>query len=114
LSWFSPRLAHGRPVHFAAPFPASEPLLRRPAQAHRFHTAGHNFKATIVGDPLAIQRDVEAEAGTYAGERKYGRAASVPLSRPHKSTDAGMGPHNFGSSEAKPRSRTWAKKGNSR
>ena len=33
----------------------------------------------IAGDPLASQRDVEAEAGAFAGERKYGRAANVPL-----------------------------------
>ncbi|MGH6851890.1 MAG: excinuclease ABC subunit UvrB, partial [Methylocella sp.] len=58
----------------------------------------------IAGDPLASQRDVEAEAGAFAGERKYGRAANVPLSRPHKPTDAEMGPHNFGGGEAKPRS----------
>ncbi len=56
----------------------------------------------IAGDPLASQRDVEAEAGAYAGERKYGR--NVALSRPHKPTDAEMGPHNFGGGEAKPRS----------
>ncbi|MGB6324325.1 MAG: excinuclease ABC subunit UvrB, partial [Methylocella sp.] len=59
----------------------------------------------IAGDPLASQRDVEAEAGAFAGERKYGRAANVPMSRPHKPTDAEMGPHNFGGGEAKPRSR---------
>ncbi len=58
----------------------------------------------IAGDPLASQRDVEAEAGAFAGERKYGRAANVLLSRPHKPTDAEMGPHNFGGGEAKPRS----------
>jgi excinuclease ABC subunit B len=58
----------------------------------------------IAGDPLARQCNVEAEAGTFAGERKYGRAANVPLSRPHKPTDAEMGPHNFGGGEAKPRS----------
>ncbi len=58
----------------------------------------------IASDPLASQRDVEAEAGAFAGERKYGRAANVPLSRPHKPTDAEMGPHNFGGGEAKPRS----------
>ncbi|MGB8900135.1 MAG: excinuclease ABC subunit UvrB [Methylocella sp.] len=72
----------------------------------------------IAGDPLASQRDVEAEAGAYAGERKYGRAANVPLSRPHKPTDAEMGPHNFGGGETKPRSsagkggtRAWKGKG---
>jgi excinuclease ABC subunit B len=58
----------------------------------------------IAGDPLASQRDVEAEAGAFAGERKYGRAANAPRSRPHKPTDAEMGPHNFGGGEAKPRS----------
>ena len=58
----------------------------------------------IAGDPLASQRDVEAEAGAFAGERKHWRAANVPLSRPHKPTDAEMGPHNFGGGEAKPRS----------
>ena len=73
----------------------------------------------IAGDPLASQRDVEAEAGAFAGERKYGRAANVPLSRPHKPTDAEMGPHNFGGGEAKPRSSagkggTRARKGKSR
>jgi excinuclease ABC subunit B len=72
----------------------------------------------IAGDPLASQRDVEAEAGAFAGERKYGRAANVPLSRPHKPTDAEMGPHNFGGGETKPRSsagkggtRAWKGKG---
>ncbi|HEX3496484.1 MAG TPA: excinuclease ABC subunit UvrB, partial [Methylocella sp.] len=73
----------------------------------------------IVGDPLASQSDVEAEAGAFAGERKYGRAANVPMSRPHKPTDAEMGPHNFGGGEAKPRSTagkggTRANKGKSR
>ncbi len=73
----------------------------------------------IAGDPLARQRDVEAEAGTFAGERKYGRGANVLLSRPHKPTDAEMGPHNFGGGEAKPRSSagkggTRARKGKSR
>jgi excinuclease ABC subunit B len=58
----------------------------------------------IAADPLASQRDVEAETGAFAGERKYGRAANVPMSRPHKPTDAEMGPHNFGGGEAKPRS----------
>jgi excinuclease ABC subunit B len=58
----------------------------------------------IAADPLASQRDVEAEAGPFGGERKYGRAANVPMSRPHKPTDAEMGPHNFGGGEAKPRS----------
>jgi excinuclease ABC subunit B len=64
----------------------------------------HAVELAIAGDPLASQRDVEAEAGAFAGERKYGRAANVRLSRPHKPTDAEMGPHNFGGGEAKPRS----------
>jgi len=62
------------------------------------------FELAIAGDPLASQRDVEAEAGAFAGGRKYGRGANVPMSRPHKPTDAEMGPHNFGGGEAKPRS----------
>ncbi len=58
----------------------------------------------IADDPLASQRDVEAEAGAYKGARKYGSAANLPTNRPHKPTDAEMGPHNFGGGEAKPRS----------
>ncbi len=62
-------------------------------------------------DPMARQRDVELEAGSYAGERKYGRAANVPKNLPghdptprlaRKPTDADMGPHNFGGGEGKP------------
>jgi excinuclease ABC subunit B len=58
----------------------------------------------IADDPMAHQRDVEAEAGAYKGERKYGGSANLPASRPHKPTDSEMGPHNFGGGEAKPRS----------
>ena len=72
----------------------------------------------IAGDPLASQSDVEAQAGAFGGERKYGAAANLPASRPHKPTDAEMGPHNFGGGEAKPRSegkpRTSAGKGGTR
>jgi excinuclease ABC subunit B len=57
----------------------------------------------IADDPLARQRDVEDQAGAYQGARKYGDAANLPASRPHKPTDAEMGPHNFGGGEAKPR-----------
>jgi excinuclease ABC subunit B len=57
----------------------------------------------IADDPLASQRDVESEAGAYKGARKYGSAANLPANRPHKPTDAEMGPHNFGGGEAKPR-----------
>ena len=58
----------------------------------------------VGNDPLASQGEVEREAGGFAGERKYGAAANVPAHRPHKPTDAEMGPHNFGGGEAKPRS----------
>jgi excinuclease ABC subunit B len=58
----------------------------------------------IADDPLARQSEVEAQAGAFGGERKYGRAANLPANRPHKPTDAEMGPHNFGGGEAKPRS----------
>ncbi len=54
-------------------------------------------------DPLARQSDVEATAGAFAGERKYGRAANLPAHRPHKPADEDMGPHNFGGGEARPK-----------
>ena len=54
-------------------------------------------------DPLASQGEIEREAGGFAGARKYGAAANIPAHRPHKPTDAEMGPHNFGGGEAKPR-----------
>ncbi len=57
----------------------------------------------IADDPLASQREIESEAGAYKGARKYGSAANLPASRPHKPTDDEMGPHNFGGGEAKPR-----------
>jgi len=80
--------------------------LAPPALRIRFEEARIDTlrRLAIAADPLASQCDVEAEAGAFAGERKYGRAANVPLSRPHKPTDAEMGPHNFGGGEAKPRS----------
>ena len=57
----------------------------------------------IAADPLARQADVEREAGSYAGERSYGRAANLPAqTRARKPTDADMGPHNFGGGEAMP------------
>ena len=64
-------------------------------------------------DPLARQADVEASAGAYEGERKYGRAANMP-SRAHKPTDADMGPHNFGGGEARPKGGGWKPKGKGR
>ncbi|MFZ0730363.1 MAG: helicase-related protein, partial [Methylovirgula sp.] len=51
-------------------------------------------------DPLANQSDVESDAGAYVGPR----TGNVPAHRPHKPTDAEMGPHNFGGGEGKPRS----------
>ena len=54
-------------------------------------------------DPLARQTDVEAVAGAFAGERKYGRAANLPSTRPRKPTDDDMGPHNWGGGEARPK-----------
>ncbi len=70
----------------------------------------------IGDDPLASQRDVEDQAGAFAGQRKYGSAANVPANRPHKPTDSEMGPHNFGGGEAKPRpaARSMAGKGGTR
>ena len=60
--------------------------------------------ALAVGDdPLARQEEVEAVAGAYAGERKFGRAANLPSTRPRKPTDADMGPHNWGGGEARPK-----------
>jgi excinuclease ABC subunit B len=53
-------------------------------------------------DPLARQNAIEAIAGGYQGERKFGRAANTPASRAHKPTDADMGPHNWGGGEARP------------
>ena len=45
----------------------------------------------------------EAVAGAYAGERKFGRAANLPSTRPRKPTDEDMGPHNWGGGEARPK-----------
>ena len=58
----------------------------------------------IGDDPMARQAEVEDRAGAYAGTKKYGAAANLPSSRPHKPTDDDMGPHNFGGGEARPRS----------
>ena len=57
----------------------------------------------IGDDPLARQMDIEATAGSYAGERPFGRAANLPSTRPRKPTDADMGPHNWGGGEARPK-----------
>ncbi|MEM8856355.1 MAG: helicase-related protein, partial [Pseudomonadota bacterium] len=45
----------------------------------------------ISDDPMARQREVEATAGRYAGERTYGRAANLP-SRAKKPSLDDMGP----------------------
>jgi excinuclease ABC subunit B len=52
---------------------------------------------------MARQMDIEATAGSYAGERPFGRAANLPSTRPRKPTDADMGPHNWGGGEARPK-----------
>ena len=57
----------------------------------------------IGDDPMARQMDIEATAGSYAGERPFGRAANLPSTRPRKPTDADMGPHNWGGGEARPK-----------
>jgi excinuclease ABC subunit B len=57
---------------------------------------------TVGDDPLARQSAIEAIAGGYQGERKFGKAANTPASRAHKPTDADMGPHNWGGGEARP------------
>jgi excinuclease ABC subunit B len=62
-----------------------------------------NVALAVGDDPLARQSDVEATAGAYAGERKFGRAANLPSTRPRKPTDADMGPHNWGGGEARPK-----------
>jgi excinuclease ABC subunit B len=60
--------------------------------------------ALAVGDdPMARQMEIEATAGSYAGERPFGRAANLPSTRPRKPTDADMGPHNWGGGEARPK-----------
>jgi hypothetical protein len=57
----------------------------------------------IGDDPMARQMDIEASAGSYAGERPFGRAANLPSTRPRKPTDADMGPHNWGGGEERPK-----------
>ncbi|MGO9684001.1 MAG: excinuclease ABC subunit UvrB [Beijerinckiaceae bacterium] len=72
----------------------------------------------VGNDPLASQSEVEREAGSFAGPRKYGGAANLPAHRPHRPTDDEMGPHNLGGGEARPRSdvkpRSTAGKGGTR
>jgi excinuclease ABC subunit B len=49
---------------------------------------------TLGVDPKASQGQVEREAGRYAGERAYGRAANLPATRARKPELDEMGPHN--------------------
>ncbi|WP_342361225.1 excinuclease ABC subunit UvrB [Terrarubrum flagellatum] len=90
-----------------------EKRMREAAANLEFETAARlrdeikRLQATelaIADDPMAKQSDVEARAGSYAGERSYGDAANLPppSSRVRKPTDADMGPHNFGGGEAGP------------
>jgi len=68
----------------------------------------------VADDPLATQGEVEAAGGAFRGERKFGAKANLP-SRPHKPTDADMGPHNFGGGEARPRAKSaWRPKSKKR
>ncbi|MFC0284791.1 excinuclease ABC subunit UvrB [Camelimonas abortus] len=48
----------------------------------------------VAGDPLARQADIAAEAGSFAGEGRYGPAANLPPGRARKPTLDEMGPHN--------------------
>ncbi|HMF06670.1 MAG TPA: excinuclease ABC subunit UvrB [Methylocella sp.] len=63
-----------------------------------------SVELAIAEDPLARQGDIEAQTGIFAGARRYGGAPKLPVNRPHKPTDAEMGPHNFGGGEARPQS----------
>ena len=71
----------------------------------------HAVELAVGDDPLARQAEVEDRAGAFAGPKKYGSAANLPENRPHKPTDADMGPHNFGGGEARPAARSTAGKG---
>jgi len=53
----------------------------------------------LAGDPMARQRDVEASAGRFAGERPYGRAGNLPT-RAKKPALGEMGP---GTDRGRPR-----------
>ena len=53
--------------------------------------------ALLVGDdPLAREEEAEAQAGTYAGERKFGRAANLPSTRPPQTHRRRHGPAQLG------------------
>ena len=58
--------------------------------------AGELLPASRAAHRVAPQEEVEAQAGACQGERKFGRAANLPSTRPRKPTDADIGPHNLG------------------
>jgi excinuclease ABC subunit B len=68
-------------------------------EAARLRDEVKRLRATelaVVDDPTIKQRGVEAKAGSYAGERKYGKAANLPAkSRARKPTlDEMAGPES--------------------
>jgi excinuclease ABC subunit B len=99
--------------NFKATLADLERQMREAAANLDFETAARlrdelkRLRATelaIADDPLASQSAIDEQTGGYRGERKYGNAANLPASRPHKPGHDEMGPHNFGGGEAKPRS----------
>jgi excinuclease ABC subunit B len=77
-----------------------EKRMREAAANLEFETAARmrdeikRLQATelaLADDPMARQRDVEASAGRYAGQRGYGEAANLPTRAMKPSLDA-MGP----------------------
>jgi excinuclease ABC subunit B len=100
-----------------------EKKMREAAANLEFETAARlrdeikRLQATelaIADDPLARQEEVEAKAGRFAGQRRYGAKANqpptdeaAPMTRARKPTLDEMGPHNreipLGAEEFKPR-----------